>query len=273
MKDDNKYLNNLVNSSGYPFQLAIEDEIKRTRQIHRWEILSREHPWQNKKDGSEGFIDLIIGKGVYRIVIECKRLKEGTWIFPVYRENQKEVDKFKSCWSYMALNRESNIGWGELSMPPSSPQSDFCILHGQDEKAKPMLERIGGFLISSVEAFGYEEILAIGNPYLDNLRLLIPCIVTSAKLKICNLKPSEISIKDGTVKNAQFKEVPYIRFRKSLEVQEIQPSSKPIGLKEIVKERERSILIINSVHLAEFLNQCELEDINILEKPWEATRA
>lgn len=271
MKGENKYLNNLVNSSGYPFQIAIEEEIKHHRNIHGWSIYLREHPWRNKEDGSEGFIDLIIGKGVVRFVIECKRLKEGIWIFPVYHENQKEVDKFKSCWSYNEPDKEPNIGWGELSMPPSSPQSDFCIIHGQDEKAKPMLERIGGFLISSVEAYGYEEILAEGHPNLDNLRLLIPCIVTSAKLKICNFKPSEISIKDGTVKDAQFKEVPYIRFRKNLVVQGIQQSSKAIRLKELDKQMERSILIINSVHFTEFLNQCELEDIIIREKPWETT--
>jgi hypothetical protein len=85
------------------------------------------------------------------------------------------------------------------------------------------------------------------------------------------LKPSEISIKDGTVKDAQFKEVPYIRFRKNLVVQGIQQSSKAIRLKELDKQMERSILIINSVHFTEFLNQCELEDIIIREKPWETT--
>ncbi|TET74780.1 MAG: hypothetical protein E3J56_01780 [Candidatus Aminicenantes bacterium] len=73
------------------------------------------------------------------------------------------------------------------------------------------------------------------------------------------------------MKDAQFKEVPYIRFRKSLVVQGIQQSSKPIGLKELEKETERSILIINSVHFTEFLNQCELEDIIFREKPWETT--
>ena len=269
MKDEQKSLNNLVNSSGYPFQLAIEEEIERTWQSHRWSIISREHPWRNKEDDSEGFIDLIIGAGTVRMVIECKRLRGGTWIFPVYQERQKDVYKFKSCWTYRESNKDVIVGWGELGMDPKSPQSDFCIIHGQDEKAKPLLERIGGLLIRSVEPYGSEDIQAEGDIKLDRLSFVIPCIITSAKLKTCNLSPDQISLENGTVKDPEFLDVPYIRFRKSLSFQEIQ-WSRYKGLKEAVRESERSIFIINSLHLSEFLDRCELEDIEIFEQPWKS---
>jgi hypothetical protein len=57
--EENK-LSKLINSSGFPFQLAAENEINKTSQFHSWRIYSREYPWKNPITGTEGYVDLIL---------------------------------------------------------------------------------------------------------------------------------------------------------------------------------------------------------------------
>src|SRR5437899_1635740 len=76
-------LRKMVNTSGFPFQLGVEREVKETRLRHGWEVLPREHPWRQAESGKSGYIDLILSKGFARMVVECKRPRDGTWVFLV----------------------------------------------------------------------------------------------------------------------------------------------------------------------------------------------
>lgn len=76
-----------INRSGFPFQLAVEHEIRVTESKHHWDVASREHPWTN--EGQTGFIDLVLQYNeirTARLVIECKRIKaedarQLKWVF------------------------------------------------------------------------------------------------------------------------------------------------------------------------------------------------
>ncbi|MEK6678110.1 MAG: hypothetical protein AABY39_01715 [Nitrospirota bacterium] len=71
--DENK-LNKNVNSSGFPFQIAVENTIKN---LNDWKIARREYPWRNIETGQNGFIDLTAQKNFIRLIIECKRVKDA----------------------------------------------------------------------------------------------------------------------------------------------------------------------------------------------------
>ena len=49
-----------INKSGFPFQLRVEDEIRRTQKEHNWAVASREHPWTSADLSATGFIDIVL---------------------------------------------------------------------------------------------------------------------------------------------------------------------------------------------------------------------
>ena len=59
--ENNSYLGQ-INSSGFPFQIRVEQEIKKSFIIHKWSSIGLEHRWINKDSGSEGFIDIVLEK-------------------------------------------------------------------------------------------------------------------------------------------------------------------------------------------------------------------
>src|SRR5262249_34320375 len=73
----------IVNASGFPFQQVVENEVNRTRDtgMHTWTVLFSEYPWADGRTGEEGFIDLALTSGYTVCVLECKRLKQGKWVF------------------------------------------------------------------------------------------------------------------------------------------------------------------------------------------------
>ena len=47
MTDPKDPLLQRLNSSGYPFQLRVKDEIENVRSQHGWSILASEHHWKH----------------------------------------------------------------------------------------------------------------------------------------------------------------------------------------------------------------------------------
>ena len=270
MVGKNNKLKELVNSSGFPFQLAVENEIQSISSQTQWKIITREHPWRNINDEAEGFIDLVVGHGAVRLVLECKRPRGGLWVFLISDKRQESVKRFRVCWAHCRPNRSDLVGWDDFDILPMSPESEFCVIRGQGENTKPLLERLGRYVLSSTEALATEELNLIRSPQIDHLRLLAPVIVTSAELKICKLSPEEISVSNGTITESEFKTVPWIRFRKSLAVSEVE-YSKFNELSEITEKKERSLFVINSSHLSDFLKKWEFRTPSY-SIPWDLAR-
>ncbi|HDZ28088.1 hypothetical protein LCGC14_0975100 [marine sediment metagenome] len=270
MVGKNNKLKELVNSSGFPFQLAVENEIKSISSQTPWSIIAREHPWRNINDKDEGFIDLVIGYGAVRLVLECKRPRGGLWVFLISDKRQESVKKFRVCWAHCKPNRSDLVGWNDFDILPMSPESEFCVIRGKGENTKPLLERLGRYVLSSTEALAVEELNLIRSPQIDHLRLLVPVIVTSAELKVCKLSPEEISISNGTITDSEFKTVPWIRFRKSLAVSEVEYSMFN-ELSEITEKKERSLFVINSSNLSNFLKKWDFHTPSY-SIPWDLAR-
>jgi hypothetical protein len=271
MKEKNDRLKNLVNSSGFLFQLAVENEVRTSRERRGWRILTREHPWKNPNDVTEGFIDLVLGLGEIRIVIECKRPKDGVWVFLISDQTDMSVNRFRICWTHIKPGRRDLVGWDDLILDPESPESEFCVIRGAEDK-EPLLERLARNVLSSTEALALEQMTLRRPSITDRLGLLIPAIITAADLRVCKLDCKDIRLSDGTIDNPEFKTVPWVRFRKSLSTS-IAEGPGLTELSDISEKKVRSIFVISSLHLSDFLKNFNYEmDIQMGPSAWITAR-
>jgi hypothetical protein len=283
------HLKGIINASGFLFQLAIEHQIKKTKNVHGWEIWAHEHPWYNSENNSEGYIDLILKKNRVRMVIECKLQRGGTWIFLNPERKNDSVKRSKYLWANikrvagalfmptLGSDRarpvyKSILGWSDLSMSVESPEVEFCKIEsskGKDNKENPFLERISSQLIKATECLAYEELEMNKNKECEDVYFYIPAIITTAALQVCTFDPDKISISDGLLSEGVFKAVPFIRFRKSLSTQSTS-SNDTKDLPAANRDKERTILIINADSLCNVLDDMKIDKLDRFEPwPWE----
>lgn len=261
-KSLNDDLRKIVNASGFLFQLRVEDEIRRTHDDHNWSVSSHEHPWKNQKTGIDGFIDLVIEQSCDRIVIECKRVKDANWIFLIPSKSNFDIKKTRCLYTFQEGNTSSpSSGWHDFDVLPSSKQAEFCIVRGQGENDKSMLERIAFNLLNAVDSFALEELGIRTQQSKFGIRLYFPLIVTTANLQTCEFETNQISLEDGTLPDdaGAFKTVPYIRFHKSLTTS-LSPNYNPPDVMSANKDKERTIFIVQAQELISFLKAWRIEE-------------
>ena len=257
-----KKLTDLVNQSGFPLQIALADSIHSSRKSHHWEVVYSEHAWKDREENESGFADLVVRHrhtGL-TIVIECKRVLESEWIFHVpgaCAPNRREAKAWATSYANGNLQR---YGWLDLAIDPATAQSEFCVIPGQDSKAKPMIERIAADLVSSTAAIAKEErslLAANGN----GLYLYFCAIVTTAKLKVCVFDPTTVTLEDGKLPSAVFDEVPFLRFRKQLSTRQIEVASleQPTAY-ALARAKEQTVFVIEAEAIVRFLSEFELDN-------------
>jgi len=245
----------LLNASGYLFQLAVEDVAKNS---NKFEEVMRELPWRNSETGTGGFADLLFSYGMVRIVVECKRPKDGIWLFLVDKD-VKEAFRAKCRWVDSKPGKKDLSGWDDIAIIPGSIESEICIIRGQGEENSPLLERLSNVLLESVDALAAEEISLTNQQSFGEHLVYVPMIVTAADLKICRIDSNQIELKDGTIEQAVFDSVPMVRFRKSLTTS-LTAGASPESLSASNKNKERTILIVNASSLSEVLSNWEIKN-------------
>lgn len=253
-----------INSSGFPLQIGLAHVINSSQNEHGWRVLHQEHGWKNAHTGESGFIDLVVENRQRTIVlnIECKRPQEATWQFLLPAPNDKHRDHCK-FWATNGNNSGlTYFGWVDLTIEPTSYESGFCVVAGQDAKSRPMLERIASTVVESTEALAQEEAELLEKQTVEHLRTYINVIVTTAKLEVCKFDPAQIDLATGTIIDVDYEDVPYIRFRKQLSVY-----SKPLealgwneGLRSITKARENTVLVVQATRVVELLKNIEISN-------------
>jgi len=249
---DDKKLLDIVNGSGFPLQIGIRDLINESKL--GWQTIAEEHPWSSVHHSETGFVDLVVSDdtNTRRLVIECKRVQDSSWIFLVEpRQKSRTHCRF---WITQRDIRGTIVfnGYHNAQLEPVSPQSKYCAVPGQSPKDKPMLERIAAELVMATEALSEEE---SSMKLQEEFKLYFPVIVTTAKLKICELNPKDIDIKTGKLKegDAQFESVPFVRFRKCL----IPERAEAGNIRDASEQMERNVLIINAAHVLDILKEWE----------------
>jgi hypothetical protein len=267
MTETKDSLTNLINASGFLFQLKLEEEIKKSQPVSpmgEWRQMVREHKWIDSLDGKEGFIDIVLESGdTTRLVIECKRATDASWLFLVPSE-ESETRHGQFLWTE---SKDNISDWHDFNLDPPSLESAFCVVRGQGEKDTPLLERLSSLLLRSTESLANEELkITFGQE--QKIRLYLPTIVTNAVLYACRINISDVDISTGKLSESDFNEVPFIRFRKNLSSTIKSDTTFTSNLNEINRQNERTILIINAKELTTILKTLDIPYSRNAPWPW-----
>ena len=247
----------VANSSGFPLQIGVAHAINLSSE---WRVVVEEHPWRDDESGSEGFIDIVAmnrSPGFGALVIECKRVRQSAWVFLIPK-NSPSIKSQLTIWdSRLVEGKWLNYAWWNWQADPATYQSLFCAVPGQKQGRKNLLERTSSELLCSVEALARQEMKIFGRYDANNLsRIYVPILVTTARLFAATFDPETITLAEGNLpSDASFKEVPYLRFRKTFSAN-MDSSAK--SLIELHKTSEKTIFVVNAESVTEFLNQLEL---------------
>lgn len=251
----NEKLTEYVNQSGFPLQIGIASLVDRSVGEHGWRVLHQEHSWRNPTDNSSGFLDLVLENQheTSVLLVECKRVLETVWTFLVPDSRASGRRHAKAWITRHQGDKFKWFDWYDLALDPQSAESAFCVVPGQDSRSRPMLERVAAELVSATEGFAEEE-RTLQAKRLDSLRMYFSVVLTTAKLSICKFDGDTVSISDGKVREAEFCDVPYVRFRKQLSTRVPQiVASVGDTSRSLAKAKEHTVFVVNSEALLEFL--------------------
>ena len=243
-----------TNKSGFPLQIAVEQLVTKTASSHGWRVRNLEHAWFHPHIKEGGFIDLVLQKDTSNLVIECKRVREASWLFLRSDGSEKEQNRCKGWASWYARGSMKAFDWYDLKIEPSCVEVMFCTNHGKGAGgAQGMLEPVAANVVSSTEALAMEE-RDYRQEKEESRKFYFNVIVTTAELKICCFSPDNISIKKGEIEEADFKLVPYVRFRKQLSLRNLHLTPQDYQTRiDPSNKKENTVFVVNSESLTEFL--------------------
>jgi hypothetical protein len=249
--DDTEKLSRLLNASGFAFQLAVEAAVKASPGEPNWKVAAREHPW--KTANGQGYIDLVLSAGDLHLAIECKRSHDATWLFLMPDRKQLSRSHARIAWTDTFPHRPDLAGWGDIQVYPASPESEFCVIRGQGEKDKPLLERLASLLCESIDGLATDLIEL--NKQSESTKVIIPVIVTNAELQLGEFNPKDVDLESGELASAKFSAVQSVRFRKSLAAASLPDDYEPQQLEDLSSDSERTVFVVQAKHLAAWLNE------------------
>ena len=221
---------------------------------------------KNTDTGESGFIDIVLANhlGDYNLVVECKRVKDTSWIFLV-EGTEKKYRRHAKCFVLHTEAVVNKFEWVDLTPDPRTFQSQYCVIPGTDNRSKSLIERAAAELVSSTEGLASEDIALSTSVCFGGsgiFRVYLNVIVTTASLQVCHLDPNKISLKDGTVGGANLEEVPFLRFRKQLNPSyNLSKINEASSDNDVVRAKENTIFVVNSEHITSFLKEFSLKSL------------
>jgi hypothetical protein len=254
MKDDEaERIRTLVNRSGFPLQIGVEQYIRKTVDDHHCRVLYVEHSWRNPESRANGFIDIVVEheESGCVFVIECKRVLEGSWIFLNPGANRRHA----KLWVTESDSRGfRQFGWGDCLVEPRTPESTYCVIPHKEPRRR-ILEPLAAEVVAATEAFAWEDRIRVKQKG-KVIVTYASVIVTTSPIHLAAFDANEVSLVDGTVPELKEKVVvPYLRFRKQLSSQVWDWDRRgDIELPERLDyAKERTVFIVNAAHLNDFL--------------------
>ncbi len=246
-----------VNESGFPLQLALKLLANRGD----WRVFASEYPWRDPSAAEgkqEKFIDLIIEGRGQTLVIECKRFLNSEWIF-LRDENTRNDRTVIRARAVLKLPSGIIDDWIDAQCIPGTAIGTFCVTRKNGSASTDMLETRAAELVRATNEVACDEtrIWKRRGGQL-NSRLLIPVIVTTARLFVCDTDYSKVDLKNGEIETVRTSatEVPFLRFSKSLGA-----AARPgdvAQLADLTQQTERSVVIVQALNFTEFLDKWDL---------------
>lgn len=256
----------IANDSGFPLQIAVHQAVAAATNAHGWSVQYAEHAWRNPADDQSGFIDLVLRDqhDFARAVVECKRVRNATWLF---FNSDGTANSRRHCKAWVTHYREGHFnafGWHEVPIDPQTPEAHFCAVRGQTTNDKnTILERVAGELISSTEALALEE-RDYRREHQESMRMYFNVVVTTASLKFAAFDVAHLALHDGTLQDATIQDVPFVRMRKQF-------SMRPANLTpedwlrhdDPDYRRQNTVFVVQASHLNDFLQQFDIPNNSI----------
>jgi len=234
--------------------MAIDRMITEQLETIGWRVLSREHGWQGV-DGQSGFIDLVLEDKWQSsvLVLECKRVQESDWLFLCESATCDPSSRTRLWITNTAGHGKEHSGFFDVLSEPESHESMFCVVAGQDAKARPMLERVAAEIAAATQALAVEE-----HPFVaqrqHGLRMYASVVVTTARLFLSRVDSSKVVMATGEVCEASHVEIPWIRFRKPFSFERaIEPMDPTGDYAAIATSKEKLVFVVNVLALEKFL--------------------
>ena len=139
----------------------------------------------------------------------------------------------------------------EFNMCEGGPEANYCVV----PKGGPIrtLESICSKLLADSRQILDAPDLA----HQAEFEVMVPVIVTNAKLFTCNFVPQQEHLKDGCldVSEGNFRETQFVRFRKSLVSYRSRTlTAEALPIREWKEDRERTVFVVQAQHLTFFLS-------------------
>jgi hypothetical protein len=268
------HLREIADAYGFALQLALEDAVRRSKTS--WEVISREHGWLDDRDPK--FVDLILNQGGPTIlVVECKRTKGGDWIFLVPNLDglQNIATRAMQIESVETAGKiEGSSSLDTYGVGPPCWESAFCAVRGAGERDRPMLDRICAELTRATDAISTQQ-MAI-NQSLNHLmpghrleNVLIPVVVTTARLHVCRFNPGKVSLESGEIPEdgSVFEDVTHLRYRKSFDAPSVRAAGpdRTTTLGELERHAQRTVLIVRANYFQQWLREFRIEPASVFQ--------
>lgn len=262
MADSNTDLE-VMNSSGFPLQIAVARAISAPSGGHPFDVRFQEHAWRDEATGESGYIDLVASAhGHINLIIECKRPNAKAWYFMNSDGSNRGRPKatwFKTGIADVLVSRSTAryeqkriAAWGSGVFHPQCPGMDYCVMGDKAAAKSPLIESIAAPLCVATESFGRWYM-----PFQDGQSgssYFLPVIVTTAELRVVTANPDNISLATGQIPDGECEVVPYLKMTKQLATPGIGATFDSVH--QAVMAMNRTVYIVNAECLVEFMRSC-----------------
>lgn len=186
-------------------------------------MVREEFPWQDSA-GEDRFLDIIAQREDVVATVECKKTQKEilTFLRPVAGPNGlRETTRFRGIFTSQIQDSTLRIEIfrGEWDLAPRSLESMYCVVSttegGRDQR---LLERDAHRVIRGTDACAQDRRAAfIAGSLGEPDRVLVPIIVTNARLFVAEYDPTMISLDSGQFADPvpEARPVRWVRFRKA----------------------------------------------------------
>jgi len=243
----------LINLSGFPLQIVVRNAIASSTDLHGWSVTFEEHPWV-QDDGEPAFIDLVAHHKdvIMDLVFECKRAFDVDWVFPVALLDSTETTNTRSLCVAADPNFSTVFTWSDVPLRPPTPRAVYCQTHPGDSGRGGTVESWCHSLVRACDALAWQSINAHEYDFPLGERVIVPILVTTARLQVCAFNPKKEMLVDGTIPNPNFKCAKYLRFTKAFTAVSNQ-KLKATSMEQHHASQLRTVFIVHAANLIEFL--------------------
>jgi hypothetical protein len=231
-------------ASGFPFQTAIAELAD---EVPNCSVAAEEFPWRDEA-GNDQFLDLVVACFNFAVMVECKKAQKSFIFLQPSTQLQRIV--YRARCSFVRQMRDSTMRLilysGEWELAPESAEAAFCVV-STDSGNQRLLEKDAQLLIRGADAFGKSVLKSRPKALDEPDRILVPVIVTNAKLYQAVYDPRSISLISGQLPMAplpEISELRWIRFRKPFIA-----ASRDAG--------ERTVFVVSAVSFQDFLRELQ----------------